>query len=346
MQGPKIEIKMLAMKLLGYLSLGFLFTVVFLGISEGVLRIVGFNKQKITYQRDEKLYTSHPHLGQFHRPNISKLKENLFLDGKFLTTKTISTDSYGRRFPYLDEAYPSKKKSVIVFGCSFTFGRGLSNNETLVYHLADLDNDKIYYNYAMNTGGPHDMLAWLESNELRSQIFSPPSLGIFVFIQDHYFRAIGAVGRRQNAPYYSLENASLVRKGTFETARPINSRFWSFVVETKVFQAMQMLTSSSKSSEVKLPGHQLDLFCSILKKSRELFLHQFPGSKFVIVSYDRNWYNESIKTAFSKCILENNLDYIEYTGKQDPKDFDPNDGHPTSQQNRKLAEFILNHIRN
>lgn len=331
--------KLVAKKILAVLF-GLSIPILMLVSLEFILMILKWNEQNLILTRSGELYVEHPIIGTFHAPNLKNLREDIIYKGKYIASKRISTDEFGRRIASPLNQPMNRKMSVAMFGCSYTFGRGLSDEETLPYFLGRLQNNFQVFNYGRSNGGPNDMLAWLESQKLPEQMPKSVGVGVYVFIQDHYYRVIGALGRRQNAPFYKLVDGELARFGTFSSEQPIRSFFKNWLSDLRTFSLIKKL-KREKFNENRLTQYDYNLFCSIIKKSKELFLTQFPKSQFVILSYDREWYDDKIRSAFYECIKKNDIQYLEYIGKQNPSDYSSLDSHPTAIQNRNAANWIL-----
>ena len=120
--------------------------------------------------------------GLFHRP-VGKI---------FDTGYTI--DSNGLRIapPYSNDDLAG---SVLFFGCSYTFGVGLNDDETLPYQVG-VQSDGRYrtFNFAFVAYGPSQMLAAVETGRVGRVVDTPPRYAYYMAITHHVWRAAGRVG--------------------------------------------------------------------------------------------------------------------------------------------------------
>ncbi|NTV24154.1 MAG: hypothetical protein HGA85_07355 [Nanoarchaeota archaeon] len=138
--------------------------------------------------------------------------------GEIIYNVTYETDEKGRR------TWDSKVESdehLIFYGCSVTFGEGLPANETLSY-LSEKKTGCKSFNYGVSGYGPSHLLAMLEAGEFDG-VADEDSTMVFVFIPAHVHRVMGnsIASWVFGSPYYYLDDNILVRKGTFETGRPV-----------------------------------------------------------------------------------------------------------------------------
>jgi hypothetical protein len=104
--------------------------------------------------------------------------------------------------------------AIVFFGCSFTFGEGLNDADTLPQAFADsIERKKRVLNLGFSGYGPQQ---WL--SELQSGLFDPvigPQRSLFVFWTGpgHIERSACKPYWMRHAPRYALENGQLVLRG-------------------------------------------------------------------------------------------------------------------------------------
>ena len=107
---------------------------------------------------------------------------------------------------------------MAVTGCSFAFGYGLPENQTLSYYLDSLTGKKAY-NYAVAGYGTQQTLALLQSRNIQNEVSEENGVMIHLFIDDHLPRLIGS--RRliklwaQKFPYYYLDGDFIDKRWQF-----------------------------------------------------------------------------------------------------------------------------------
>ena len=83
-------------------------------------------------------------LGYKPRPN-ARMASKMKLKGREIYNVTYSTDAYSRRVTPV-RAVGQADKFILFFGCSFTFGAGVQNDETLPFFVGQFghhDTDPI-----------------------------------------------------------------------------------------------------------------------------------------------------------------------------------------------------------
>ena len=131
-----------------------------------------------------------PVLGWSPREGI-RTRATKFFHGRSLYDVTYTIDSNGLRIspPAGDD---SSAGTVLFFGCSFTFGTGLQDDETLPYQVGVQSEGRWRtVNFGVGGYGPHQMLAALESGRVRRVLDSPPRHAFFVAIASHLVRVGG-----------------------------------------------------------------------------------------------------------------------------------------------------------
>lgn len=183
-------------------------------------------------------------------PN-KKLKAFIIKDDKIVKTYTINTDSNG--FRKTPDVKNSKKLPIIFFGCAYTFGKGLEDQETLPWVVSELTGRKTY-NVAFGAMGPQNMLMYLRNPSFYKKI---PKAGVIIY---------NFVPYRLNS-IRNKEIGSIVLKN-----------------DKLVFNPPKVEEGYEKQGL----DETLDIFLRILKESQNLALKHYPNSKFVMLVYGEN----------------------------------------------------------
>jgi hypothetical protein len=251
---------------------------------------------------------------------------------KILFDSIYTTDSYGRRLAKISN--PNRKHFVALFGCSFTFGHGVSDNQTLNFHLGKIQNDFYPYNYGVGASGPHMMLANLQKTDLRTEIPQKNGILIYVFINHHIDRANGhlpSLDWLKNSPYFEYnDSGDFVRKGNFLTGRPY---------VTKLLLGLhQILSRFGLGTRIFPPISDADQIytCAILKKSNFEFQRQFPNGKFIVYFHP---FNKPSRTLIN-CLAKESVPFELGTKLPDLDLSIEDDGHPTDLANQLIAKEL------
>lgn len=189
-------------------------------------------------------------------------------------------DSFGRRENprvWPDSVY---KQFAMITGCSFAFGYGLTEEQTLSHHLDSLTRMRAY-NYGIPGHGTQQTLALLQSRDLRKEIKEPNGVLIHLFIDDHIKRLIGS--RRlinlwaSEFPYYCLDGDDLKRQGNFRSGRPWLSRFY------RVFSQSSFIALFDIEVPWYVSNTHLKLFGAVLREAKREFQTQYPKGRFVVI---------------------------------------------------------------
>jgi hypothetical protein len=214
-------------------------------------------------------------IGALPVPNTAtEFKE--FLDDRLITKVTYRIDASGlREIPSAVQGRPHK---VVFFGCSFMFGHGVENDQTLPYYFVrDSGGTFEGFNFAGEGWGPHQMLREIETGFVR-RVAGVPDLAIYEVIPDHLRRVAGRAPWEDGPKYELCQSDEACYSGPFHSAFYEVCRYWldkSWTV--KLFE--NHFARLSQPSDIPL-------LLAVLKKTRALLKEN--GTRFVIVLWDQN----------------------------------------------------------
>jgi hypothetical protein len=131
-----------------------------------------------------------------------------------------SIDDQGLRIspPPVPGVQPSA--CVLFFGCSFTYGDGVSDSETFAYQVELRTGGRVRTrNFGVGGGAPHYALAQVESGMVQRTAQCTPTHAVFLLIPHHVFRSSGKSIVRQGPAYELRPDGSVVRVGTLNRTR-------------------------------------------------------------------------------------------------------------------------------
>ncbi len=112
-------------------------------------------------------------------------------------------DEKGRRITPEASAHPLYQ--LMLFGCSYTFGYGLNDEETWAWNLAkDLGPQWKLENYAYNGFGPQQMLSLIEDGAVENTD-APHKAAVFLALEDQLRRNAGLIYK--NSIHYALDSS-------------------------------------------------------------------------------------------------------------------------------------------
>jgi hypothetical protein len=278
------------------------------------------------YQHDADLGTSLV-------PN-SDVECRLLVDGKMVWDVRYGTDEFGRRRTiHPDGVEPSK--FAIFFGCSFLFGEGANDGQTIPSQFSVIAPEYRSYNYGVPGYGTQHMLAILESGRIPNQLKEKTGRAFYLYLEDvHEARVVGEMdivnSFGTDFPYYSFDESSkVVRNGQFSNGRLTTNGIYHLLGKSQTVRYLGLNFPKRTEDHYRLTA-------AVIAKSREEFSRHFPGAEFQVVSFPA-------KNAHRRL-----LPYLSELGVKviDMRElFDPTllefsfhgDGHPTPAANRELV---------
>jgi hypothetical protein len=172
----------------------------------------------------DPLYESRPvtgwgpgHAGQFHaekkdpKTGATIFSANYTIDSNLLR-QTLSCES---------------GPTIVFFGCSFTFGEGLNDADTLPQAFADSIDRKVrVLNLGVGGYGPQQFLSELQSGIFDSVIGPQPRLFVFLTSAGHAERSACKPYWVRRGPRYGIENGQPILKGACYEGRGLWLREW------------------------------------------------------------------------------------------------------------------------
>lgn len=173
-----------------------------------------------------------------------------------------------------------KKKPIILFGCSFTYGMGLKDNQTLSYKLSELTKRPVYNRGYMGWGIQH-MLYQVNRKDFYTDInIKEPEYIIYVFIPDHEKRLI--------QPLYDFFNGEpylryVEKNGKLQIAdRPPTLFLRSYIAKAIIIPGAEK--EYNKFNYQKY-NQIFNLMEETFIESKNVLNQHFPNTKFVILKY-------------------------------------------------------------
>lgn len=228
--------------------------------------------------QDTPFWSADPLLGYVPRAN-AVANSRLIHDGEELYNVVYTIDAFRRRVTPHEDAHP-REKFALFFGGSFAFGEGVPGDQTLPAHFARMRPEYRAYNYAFSGYGPQHMLARLQETDIEHEVSEKRGILVYVFINDHVNRAIGAMSAVNNSgamfPYYALDGGRLVRLGSFRTGRP---------VRTHLYHLLSLAAPRELNLPVRRSASQYRLTARIIEESAETFRSKFASLGVYVILY-------------------------------------------------------------
>jgi len=258
-------------------------------------------------------------------------------NGATIYSAVYTTDAHGRRLTPQPRLSEPPKRFALFFGCSYTFGEGLNDNETLPLFFSRSAPLYRAYNYGLSGYGPQQMLEHLKRQAMAEEISEQHGIGVYTFMDHHVKRVIGAMRSyslwADIMPYYYLNGQnSLIRNGCFKTGRPVLNRLYWLLNKSQVVQYFNLDLPRINENHFKLTAR-------ILEESAVLFNKKFPGSQLYILFYPGSRWSTRIKPYLERAGIKS-IDYSQLFDPQQPEYHIAGDIHPSPQALSVLAEKL------
>jgi hypothetical protein len=235
--------------------------------------------------------------------------------------------------------------AMMMGGCSFTFGTGVSDKETLPNQVAMQNPDYNVVNLGLQGGGLNDALYQLEAHPevLRSISPSQEKIYVYTFIVDQierYFCRLSCHSRAGHwilrKPKYEEEGDHVVRTGFFADQK-IKDFFLAPIANSKTVQFLGL------DWPPRFTDSHFEEFATGMKTLDNKVGELVGPHKFVVLIYPSDFSdaNDKVVAALKKkniqVLYESGLDLYGLTGG---KAFFPLDLHPTPYTNAVLAAYL------
>jgi lysophospholipase L1-like esterase len=250
-----------------------------------------------------------------------------------------SRDQAGRRIT--PDRGDKADTAILLFGCSFTFGEGLNNEETFAWQLGEILGKRFQvFNCGFGGYGPHQMLALVTSGRLDALMRRYEHVyAFYLIIPGHAVRCIGLSPWDQSGPRYILKNGALKHVGTFNETPEYN----------KLYQADKLFARSKVYAHIKeahrtgrVPDYAMETLIAITAKSMQELAARYHAHALTIVwpkfaSIEPLLRNSGIRTLPLTGAMP------DYTSVPE-KYAIPGDGHPNALANTRVAEALAEYI--
>lgn len=291
---------------------------------------------KVRHWQYPREFIEDQNLGRRHRPS-SEVRHIQRTENTIVYDAIYSFDQYGRR--YAEVSHPEKRtKFIILYGCSYTYGNGLNDNQTLNYFLAKKLPDFYPYNYAIGASGTNSMLALIQENGFHRQIPQTGGIFIYVYINAHIDRAAGllpSVRWNKDTPNFDFDDEDhLVRNGTIKSAHPIRLKFYSLIDQILSFLGRRNVIFPNVGEK------EITYTCNLIEESKKEFLKQYPESQFFTFVHPLSGMDPRVE----QCLKSKNVSIL-YSMPLPEKTTIKGDGHPNEKANEFIAEQLNQLIR-
>jgi hypothetical protein len=245
--------------------------------------------------------------------------------------------------------------TILFFGCSFTFGEGVKDNETLPYQVGAQSGGRYrVFNFGFEAYGPEQMLAAIEHGMVSRIVDTTPKYAYYVAIPNHVWRVAGRTAWGRHAPRYVVgTNGTVHQEGYFENRRPLALRLGlGGRVEGQLDKSATWRVLSMNDS--RITDKDIRLYFAVVQRSKDLLETQYPGIQFRVILWpnqhvfqQRATY-EKLRDGFRQMNIP--VDLVEdilpgYRTDRAPYILGSADHHPNSLADRILARQVLDEMQ-
>lgn len=261
-------------------------------------------------------------------------------DGKIIYSIQYSTDDNSLRITPLDTIKPRTKYAQF-YGCSMTFGEGVQSNETMPYYFGEYDSTYRPYNFAYSGYGPHQMLARLQTENVKKIVRENTGIGFYIYINDHVNRVLGTMTNYGynggQAPYYHEVNGQLQHNGLFKEGRKIKSWIFERLLKSNILKLFKI------GYPFKITEQDYELTAEVMAVASREYKKQFGNDNFYVIIYPTILDNSLIISLLKKKGVKV-LDYSKHFNPLEKGYSIPYDEHPTALANEILIKQLVKDI--
>jgi hypothetical protein len=243
--------------------------------------------------------------------------------------------------------------TALFFGCSYTFGEGLRDSETLPYQVGLLSEGRYRtINFAFEAYSPAQMLAGLEHDRVQQLVDTPPTYAFYVAAPIHVWRVAGRTSWGRHAPRYVLTEDGTVRQAGYYDTKSLDEKL-GFGYDSRIMGQLDKsaLWRTLSNRDFRVTDDDIRLYLAVVRRSQELLTAQYPGIQFHIILWpnqnapQQRYVYEKMRTGFLQMgypvhLVEAILpDY--WSHDRSRYILGPGDHHPNALADRLLAKFVL-----
>ena len=258
--------------------------------------------------------------------------------------KAYTQDQFGRRFyPKHFEELSGRNSAAIFAGCSFTFGDGLSDDETITYSYQNQNSSANVYNYGQNGNGIHGFADLVFNRKIQNLHKEKSGEIYYLLIEDQILRANGSFNNccLGDGPRFSWDSDGRVHQvGSLKDFRL--SKAFNWIASRSNLIDYFGINFSGLS---KFSSEDYDYACNLLNSISIELAKNMESYNFHIVLYPK----QPLTRFVGKCLEKRGVSVIDLIDIDMPDGqtyFIPGDGHPRYELNKLLAQELTLWIKN
>ncbi len=272
----------------------------------------------------------------------AKVRSKEVINGKVIYDIIYSRNKYGLRVtPHdIQPAHLNPDfKNVIFFGCSFTYGDGVNDNENLPFMFEDRSQGKYEaYNFGFHGYGPQQMLRILESGMVDKIVSNKqPFIAVYGAMVDHVSRCA-----------FKYPASSWYKGPAYKLDRSGNIVLWDAKKQYCLGKRLLLKSYLFNRIYYRVRNNDIELFLKVISKSKKIFESKYHG-QFYVLYWDAK--NNIDRMVLEKLKKEDVNIFLtsQILGITDIREFYEKyaiigDGHPNNLAYERIAEYLLKNI--
>jgi hypothetical protein len=273
-------------------------------------------------------------------------------ENALVSRTTYTVDSNGLR---LSNNGSDPKKSILFFGCSFTYGASVNDAETMPSKVGVKTTGQYrIYNFGVGGYGTHQMLAALEHGIVERVAGVTPAYAVYQALPDHIPRLLGLRQWDRNGPRYILDEAEQVRYvGSFDSEKrfsvidALNNQLEKSAVYKRLAASLKPITITESD---------IDLFVAMVDRSKQILERKYPGIGFHVIFWNVGdggaWqFGGDRSDLVTAKLMARNISVhpvsnilLDYEKNKLRFEIDKYDGHPSPLAHDLIAEYVVKQI--
>ncbi len=278
-----------------------------------------------------------------HKKSFSGLQTSRLIDSSIEVYNVKSNfDQYGRR----STTSSPKESSLHIFlvGCSFTFGEGLEDNQTLSSQLQKIDQDSSYFNLGRMGGSVVDVVVSQEATDVWEGVSPLEGVVLFNFSAvDHVPRFLGTIRTvgawNEEGGFLKKEKHIFKFGGIYRFHRPIWTQLRKALDRSEFLRAIAF-------DWPPVDDAAFEEYALAIKQVKDAYLKKFESQNKFIVFFRPG---EAQASRIIPYLEKYRILYLDYSKLKFSRFANkplkiPYDGHPSAEYNRLLAMQLHNDL--
>lgn len=313
-------------------------------------------KENKFYTKINRYKNDFPEFIHFGLLSDSVTNAKLTIGDKVIYDVDYDLDQYGLRI--IPEAHPGKGKEHLIFGgCSFTFGQGLSIEETLPAKMEELLPEYNVHSVSFMGGSVQNILHHLRVVPLRKHVHENTGKFFYIYIVNHLNRFLNRPDYlswvNKDYPYYEIENKKAVFKG-FMKDQPFYQAYKK--MEQSGLKNTALHLAATFKDPAKFDEKELQMFVFAVKTLKDEYLKSFPNGEFVFIFHPNHGTIEEHMKLMTAALNKSRIKYIDASvpyrdhvmatrKEHDFYDYEiKGDGHPNALMNNYFSKYLSDSV--